>query len=69
MSTNVKRVYELKDDDEYPYVAHLRALPKEFSLDWLEERAIVCSKIGRIFFFKHEEDRLVFLMKWAKDVD
>ena len=67
--SNVKRVYDLKDDDEYRYVAHLKALPKEFSLDWLEERAIHCSKIGRIFFFKREEDRLMFLMKWATNND
>lgn len=67
--SNVKRIYELKDDDEYPYVAHLKYLPKDFSIDWLEDRAIVCSKIGRIFFFHREEDRLMFLMRWGNGKD
>jgi hypothetical protein len=45
----------------------MSSLPQDFSVDWLEERAIVCSKIGRIFFFQREEDRLMFLMRWAKE--
>jgi len=67
MSTNVCRIYRLQDADEYPWVAHMSSLPQDFSVDWLEERAIVCSKIGRIFFFQREEDRLMFLMRWAKE--
>jgi len=67
--SNVKRIYKIQDGDEYPWVAHMKYLPHDFSVDWLEERAIHCSKIGRIFFFKREEDRLMFLMKWATNND
>jgi hypothetical protein len=63
--SNVARIYHLEDGDEYPWVVHMAELSKDFSVDWLEERAIHCSKIGRIFFFKREEDRLIFLMRWA----
>jgi hypothetical protein len=69
MSANVKRIYHLKDGDEYPWVVHMKEIPSDFSVDWLEERAIHCSMIGRIFFFKREEDRLMFLMKWATNND
>ena len=65
--SNVRRIYKLADDYEYPYVAHMASLPREFDVQWLEDRAIACSKIGRIFFFKREEDRLMFLMTWTKE--
>lgn len=63
----IKKVYDIHEEDEYPYVLHLHEMPQKFSVDWFEKHAIPCSKIGRIFFFKREEDRLSFIITWCTE--
>lgn len=32
---------------------------------WLDEMRIPCNNINRVFFFKTDEDRLLFMMVWG----
>jgi hypothetical protein len=64
--TNVDSIYELDSSVEYPWAVAMRDLPMDFSIDWFEDHAIHCCKVGRRFFFTREEDRLLFLMRWTR---
>lgn len=64
----------LDSHKEYRFIARLVDLPiwyvsnsttREIR-EWCDEQGVCCSQVGSQFFFRSEDDRMLFLLRWSQ---
>lgn len=64
--TNIKETFHERFA-EYPiekYLPH-RSFPLQEVRDWCWDNHVECTRMGPFWFFRSEEDAIMFMLRWA----